>query len=541
MMPPLILVFMLVLHVLLWMRLSVKFVHLMQLESYQNRMYVKALRRNLHTLLLPILAAGALSLAAGGAVWLLIRDGFVAAVAAPFSTIAIGLLLVIMFAGRRQKKPLVYTARVKRLLASVFVVSALYAWVAWALWGGLRPLVAFELVLAAGMPFVPVFVLLGAAVNYPFEQHFKRRYFNEAKQKLAACDNLIKIGITGSFGKTSAKHMLGTILQQRYKTLITPQSYNTPMGVSRVIRENPVCDYEVFVCEMGARYKGDIRELCDLVQPRYGLITSIGKQHLETFKTLDTVISTKYELIEALPENGCAFFPSDNEICLELFEKTAKNKALFGFDGQGRVLDMAVDEYQTGPEGSTFALIGQDGSKKYCSTRLLGRHNVQNILGAACVAQKLGLTLDEIAQGIALIEPVEHRLQLIQGANGVTVIDDAFNANPEGAEAALEVIASFEGGKKIIVTPGLVELGKEEEELNRAFGRSMAACVDEVILVGGAMRTAPLLEGIEEAGFDREHIHVVADLEGATAVIGRIARTGDVVLFENDLPDNYNG
>lgn len=540
-MPPLGLVLMLVLHVVLWMWLSVRFLHLMQLESYQNKMYIRAIRRNPRTAFLPVLFAGVAALIAEGAVWIFVGDGFVAAVVAPLCTFAIGFALAIVQAGRKQKKPLVYTTRVKRLIVSVTLVSALYATGAGALFGSVRQIVALELVLAAGILFVPAFVLLGALINYPFEQLFKRRYFNEAKQKLDACENLIRIGITGSYGKTSTKHMLGTILQQRYRTLVTPKSYNTPMGVSRVIRGNPVCDYEVFVCEMGARYRGDIEELCELVRPRYGLITSIGKQHLETFQSIDAVIATKYELVEALPQDGCAFFPADNEICLGLYDKTKTEKALFGFDGQGRVLDMAVDEYRAGPEGSDFALIDRTGEKRRCNTRLLGRHNVQNILGAACVAWKLGLTLDEIAQGIERIEPVEHRLQLIKGANGVTVIDDAFNANPEGAEAALEVIASFEGGKRIIVTPGLVELGEEEAALNRGFGRSMAVSVDEAILVGSAARTAPLIEGLREAGFGEDHIHAVDGLDRATEVIGRIARAGDVVLFENDLPDNYDG
>ena len=540
-MPSVVLAVMLVLHVTMWIWLSARFVHLLQLESYQNRMYLRAIARNPRTALLPVLWAGAAALAAEGAVWLLVKDAFVAAVAAPLCALGIGFAVALMLSGRRQKKPLVYTARVKRLTAALALVCILYAWGAWALFGAARPVAAMELVLAAGIALVPVFVLLAALVNYPFEQLFKRRYFLGAKAKLAAREGLIRIGITGSYGKTSAKHMLGTILARRYRTLITPKSYNTPMGVSRVILENDLEGLEVFVCEMGARYRGDIRELCGLVRPRYGLITSIGKQHLETFNTLDAVVSTKFELVEALPEDGCAFFPADNEICLGLYDRTETDKALFGFDGQGRMLDIAVDDYRPGPNGSSFTLIDREGSTVRCTTALLGRHNVQNILGAACVARKLGLTLDEIAEGIAQIEPVEHRLQLIRGANGVTVIDDAFNANPEGAQVALEVLASFTGGRRIIVTPGLVELGKEEAELNRGFGRAMAISVDEAILVGAPARIAPLREGLLEEGFDREHIHEVPGLQEATEAIARLARPGDTVLFENDLPDNYDG
>lgn len=532
---------MLVLNGLLWMWISLRFVHLLQLESYQNRMYLRALRRNLRTALLPVLTAGAVAAVLTVAIWLMPGYAFLAPLMAFACTLAAGLFVALLNAVRKQKKPLVYTARVKRLLVCVALVCALYDLGVWAVLGDINAPFAAQAALAAGIALVPLFVFVAALIAYPLEAMLRRRYFNEAKNKLAAAGHIIKIGVTGSYGKTSAKYMLGTILGQRFKTLITPQSYNTPMGVSRVIRENDLGAYEVFVCEMGARYTGDIKELCELVSPKYGIITSVGKQHLETFRTLDAVIATKYELIEALPDDGCAFFPADNEICLALYDRTEKPKALFGFDGQGRRLDMAVEEYQTGPEGSTFVLIGGDGRRVSCRTRLLGRHNIQNVLGAACVAQRLGMTLEEIATGIGQIEPVEHRLQLIRGAGGVLVIDDAFNANPEGAQAALDVLSSFAGGKKIIVTPGMVELGREEEALNRAFGRSMAACVDEAILVGSAARTAILTEGLKEAGFDAAHIHAVPDLSGATEIIGRIARSGDVVLFENDLPDNYDG
>ena len=539
-MPPFNVILLLVLHGLLWMWLSIRFIHLLQLESYQNRMYIRALFRNRRTALWPLVLATGTAVVGVLLIWMLPMDQFAAALASPLWTLLVGAGCALWLLRRKQKKPLVYTARVKRLMACVGIVCGALAGLVWTLSGGLEPVLTAETILAGGILFVPLFVLLGAFIAYPLEAVLKRKFFNQARRKLAANDRLIRIGITGSYGKTSTKFILGTILSQRYKTLITPHSYNTPMGVSRVIRESDLDAYEVFVCEMGARYRGDIRELCDLVHPQYGLITSVGKQHLETFRSMEGVIQTKYELIEALPEDGYAFFPADNEICLELYDKTQKPKALFGFEGQGRNLDMAVDDFQTGPEGSEFVLIDRAGERAACRTRLLGRHNIQNILAAACVAKKLGLTLDEIAQGIAAIEPVEHRLQLIHGTNGVNIIDDAFNANPDGAQAALDVLSSFDGGKKIIVTPGLVELGREEDELNRAFGRGVAQAVDVAILVGGA-RTVPLQHGLREAGFVEAQIHIVANLEEATSVIGRIARAGDVVLFENDLPDNYDG
>jgi UDP-N-acetylmuramoyl-tripeptide--D-alanyl-D-alanine ligase len=329
--------------------------------------------------------------------------------------------------------------------------------------------------------------------------------------------------------------ILGTLLSQRYRTLVTPHSYNTPMGVARVIREQMTGREEVFVAEMGARRRGDITEMCELVSPKYGLVTSVGPQHLETFGTLENVARTKYELIESLPPDGWAFFPSDNELCLELYRETPGNKALFGFDGHGEPLFMTARDVQTTAEGSAFTLADGAGNSARCVTRLLGRHNIINILGCAAVAAKLGLSLPEIAAGVARIEPVEHRLQLIPTGNGVTVIDDAFNASPDGARAALEALAAFPG-RKIVVTPGLVELGEAEERENVIFGRRMADVADIVLLV--SRNGAAMARGLEENGFSGRIIRV-KNLDEASRELAGITRAGDVVLFENDLPDHY--
>ena len=178
------------------------------------------------------------------------------------------------------------------------------------------------------------------------------------------------------------------------------------------------------------------------------------------------------------------------------------------------------------------------GEKVSCRTRMLGRHNIQNIVLAASLARQLGLTMEQIARGIGKIEPVEHRLQLIPGAGGVTVIDDAFNSNPVGAKAALDVLAGFPG-RHVVVTPGMVEQGAQEDEINRQFGSQMAYVCDVVILIG-KKHTAPIREGLLNAGMAEENIYSVNTLEEATAILGQIGRVGDTVLFENDLPDNYS-
>jgi UDP-N-acetylmuramoyl-tripeptide--D-alanyl-D-alanine ligase len=482
-------------------------------------------------------------------------------------------MLVYFFRWKRQpsKKPLKVTARVVRLnvtllivLAIVLATEALYIFII----AGylLFPLFYYVFASAQGSPLMgtavtvewivlivvlwalnsfvqyvtvsmlPRLLALASILVQPIETAIRNWYFNDAKKKLAGFQDMIRIGITGSYGKTSAKVILATILSEKYKTYATPHSYNTPMGVTRAIREQLDGSYQVFIAEMGARRTGDVAELCRLVCPRYGLLTGIGPQHIETFLTMKNVASTKYELVESLPQDGMAFFPCDNGICLALYRKTNKPKALFGFDDCGEPLTMTARDISSGPQGSAFILVGPGGEAVQCTTALLGRHNVQNILGAAAVAHTLGLSMEEIARGIAKTEPVEHRLQLIPTGNGITVIDDAFNSNPAGARAAIEVLKSFPG-RKIIVTPGLVELGDAEAEENEAFGQAMAGAVDIAILV--ARNAEAMKRGLLDAGFDEGNVIVTGKLAEATVELGKLTRIGDVVLFENDLPDHY--
>lgn len=430
-----------------------------------------------------------------------------------------------------KKKPLVITERVKRLLISLISVLAvlffLFSYIIDCLF-----IVAFIFIVLA-----PYIVLLANVVVSPIEEMIKHDLLNEAKDILKKRDDLIKIGITGSFGKTSTKFILNTILSEKYNSLCSPSSYNTPMGLTRVIREMLRDDHEVFIAEMGARYTKDIKELCNLVHPKYGLISSIGKQHLETFKSLENIIETKYDLIRSLPENGIGYLPNDNGICTELSKrKDGKTKKLYSLS-QIKKADVYAKDISVDEHGSAFDIVTADGESIRVNTCLLGEHNVQNILGCVAVALDLGLSLEQIKEGIAKIKPIEHRLQLIDSPNGIIIIDDAFNANPTGTKMALKVISSFKG-KKIIVTPGLVELGEETAELNKEFGQDIAKVCDVVVLVGKSF-TGYIKEGLKEENFDEGAIVEYDSLSEVSAFIGAYAKPGDVVLFENDLPDNY--
>lgn len=492
------------------------FIHMLQLESYQGRMYLKwlaaHLREPLPFYLLAVFAP--LQAAFGVPAWIYML------------TPAAGTAVFFCVSRRvKAKKPLAYTSRVKRLMAAELLIL-----LAVALVGSLTEHIWIA---AEPVALLPITVFASYLITYPVEAAVKRWYFNDARKKLAARgDSVIRIAVTGSYGKTSVKHIMAAILAKKYSVLYTPGSYNTPMGVTRVIRESLTDEHQVFIAEMGARYVGDIKELCCLVEPDMGLITAVGPQHLETFGSYERLVKTKGELFDALG-GKTAFANGDSRDAAALLAGcAAADKVAYG---TGAGLDVRAEGITAGPDGSAFTLVHGD-KRIECATRLLGRHNIVNICGGAAVAMKLGMSLEEIRGAIADIEPVKNRLELIKGV--VTVIDDSFNSNPEGAAAALEVLAGFDG-RRIAVTPGMVELGGEEAALNREFGRQMAAAAHIAILVGRS-RTEPIREGLLEAGFPESCIITVASLDEATAKLPLYTEPGAVVLFENDLPDNYN-
>jgi UDP-N-acetylmuramoyl-tripeptide--D-alanyl-D-alanine ligase len=286
---------------------------------------------------------------------------------------------------------------------------------------------------------------------------------------------------------------------------------------------------------MGARHVGDIREMCRLVHPQLGILTSVGPQHLDTFHTQERITKTKYELIDAIPENGECFFADDDGIVLDLWRKTGKNKTLTGMNSDRD--DVWADNLRVSAEGSEFDLCFRDG-QFHCKTELLGELNIRNIILCAGVCRKLGMTGPEIVHGIRKLKPVEHRLELKHNPGGLHILDDAFNSNIRGAEQAFRVLRDFPG-RHIVVTPGMVELGSRETELNREFGAMMADCCDDAIL-GGRKRSESIRSGLIEARFAEQHIHVAENLDKAISMMNTLVTPGDSVLFENDLPDNYS-
>jgi len=451
--------------------------------------------------------------------------------------------------GKKFKKPLVYTARVKRMMATFFVLIA--AFFAAALWlsnkvhkDGCGDIIKIEwlklhspypyILIGSALYLTPILTVLSNIINKPIEKAVQNWYINDAKRMLREAPDLHVIGITGSYGKTSMKFYLSELLNSQYNTLKTPESYNTPMGVVKTIRMQLKPTNEFFVCEMGARRVGEIAELCNIAHPHDGIITSVGPQHLETFKSIENVVNTKFELADSIPENGKIYLSADNELIKNKYSEY-KNAVTYGLKDYNdyRACDISVSD-----RGTEFTVVAPDNSSCRYTTKLLGEHNVQNLLGAIAYCHGCGISLDKLMLPVKRIAAVPHRLQLIDSGSELCFIDDAYNSNPSGCKAALNVLGLF-NACRILVTPGMVELGAKQEELNFQFGKDASKVCDFVALVGKS-QTEPIYKGLVDSGFPEDKIFVAGGLSEALDKVKAFKTDKKkIVLLENDLPDNY--
>ena len=446
-------------------------------------------------------------------------------------------------------------------------------------WGGWSLVLAVFCVSSVLLMASKWILLLANAVNQPIEKAISRWYYNDAARMLREHKGLIIIGVTGSYGKTSTKNFLYRILSQKYNTLVTPGNFNTTLGVVRTIREQLQPHHQVFIVEMGAKQPGDIKEICDLVHPTIGIVASVGPMHLETFGSLENIQKTKFELVRALPANGFAAINADSPGIASYADIPTHCCVLrHGVrNGNFRAQNLS---YST--RGSSFDLSYEAfpalAGATTMTTHLLGESNIQNIVGACAVASYLGVTPQQQKRAIAQLQQVENRL-FVSRQGTVTVINDAYNSNPEGAAMALDVLRDIQGGRKILITPGFVELGSRQEEACRELGYKAASCADILIVVNQLNRDAivagarqaiaeataahPAVAGevasdgpaahsvaTDGAGaldgqaahpvrLTEENIHCMDDLTLVFEALPHILQPDDVLLYENDLPDTF--
>lgn len=426
-------------------------------------------------------------------------------------------------------KPLVITGRVMRqiiVLVIIYIVLLLLVNVLDI------NFVMYTLIFSIFIPYLAIYLV--ALITSPIEYLFREMFKNKAKAILKANPSLIKVGITGSYGKTSSKNIVNEVLGEAYYSLASPASFNTPMGLTLTVRNDLKNTHEVFIAEMGADKVGDIVELVNLINPKYAIITSIGPQHLMTFKSIENIIKEKMALVEMLPADGIAILNKDNEYIKNYQVKNPVKVISYGLISPD--VDYFADEISYSINGSSF-LIKHDGKAYPFETRLLGEHNVSNILSAVALGHQLGIAWEKLIKAVAHVNFIEHRLEL-KKINGRTFIDNAFNSNPEGANMSLKVISEMDN-QRIIITPGMIDLGVIQNDENYKFGYNMLDKVDIAILVG-KNQTKPIYDGLVASGFKTENIHVFDTVREALAYAYSITDASDVILLENDLPDAFS-
>lgn len=432
------------------------------------------------------------------------------------------------------KKPLVITARVKRLLVTCTILY-LIPLIVILINNNLDYLGIFILSTMTILNYI--IVLVAKIINTPVEKCVYYKFYFQAQRKLKSMKKLNVVGITGSYGKTSSKNILSDILNVRYIARPTPKNLNTEYGLMITINNHLDKFDEVFIAEMGAYKVGEIKTLCDMVHPKYGILTTIGTAHLTTFKTRENIQKTKFELIESLPMDGCAVLNMDDEWQTSYHLKNKVEVIWIGINNKDA--DVRAVNITCTNKGSKFDIIFKGDKNKYpFETKLLGNNNIYNILASVALGKKLGMSIEDLQTGVRKVKSIEHRLEL-KDLGGMYMIDDAYNSNPVGAKMALDVL-SMMPGKKVVVTPGMIELGDKQDEYNKEFGCQIANVADEVILIGEKI-TKPIYDGLIESKYDKKKIHILNNVVDSYPLVRSMKDKEDIyALYENDLPDSYN-
>ncbi len=423
------------------------------------------------------------------------------------------------------------TARVKRQIVTLTIINIILFAIL-VLIGNMAIMHMFAI-----MTYIlPLSMMLTIVLNNPIEALIRNKFKKQAMNKIENHPDLFVIGITGSYGKTSIKNIIGDIVSEFEPELRTPASFNTPNGISITVNNHLKVLHKVFIAEMGAYYPGEIKELADMTHPDIAIVSSIGPQHLETFKTIETVQKTKMELVENVAANGVAILNYDNELIREYDIKRQDVKVLtYGMDSIAYDLYGKDVEYGFGQMSFTVCDTINDCEYRI-NTKLLGKHNLYNIMAALLVCIERGYPLDKVVASVAKVRPIEHRLEFKKVNDQTLIIDDAFNANVEGVKEAVTILSKYEDYERILITPGIIDLGAKAHELNAHVAKTFAGKIDRMYMVGSYNQKAyePIIKQDEKIKYKQ----VDNFLEAYNDAIS--INAPKVILICNDLPDKFN-
>lgn len=382
-------------------------------------------------------------------------------------------------------------------------------------------------------------VVIANGLLWPAEKARQDAFISEAKAILKEVNPFV-IGITGSYGKTGAKAALGELLSQSLAPTFWPKkSINTVLGITRAIRETMKPFHKYAVIEMGAYKIGSIKRLCEFTPPKAALVTSVGIMHLERFGSPENVYLAKSEIAQALPSDGLLVCNGDSPNAKRMAkEHPAQTTLLYGLDQTAGDLDCYASDISFNATGTRFTLHWR-GKSYQAVTPLLGRPALSNCIGAFTMACALGADPTYVIACMANLEPVDNRL-VLDTKSPVAYLRDAYNSNPTGFVAALEVLQALPATRRVLMTPGMIELGDQQFDHNKAAAKMAAGICDLVIIVGVINREA-LLAGLREANYPEEKTLVVDNRDQAFSAVSSRCSKGDLVLIENDLGDLHEG
>ncbi|MFA5770553.1 MAG: UDP-N-acetylmuramoyl-tripeptide--D-alanyl-D-alanine ligase, partial [Patescibacteria group bacterium] len=332
------------------------------------------------------------------------------------------------------------------------------------------------------------------------------------------------IGVAGSYGKTGMKDLITTVLEEKYQVVKTPESVNTPVGIARTILGQVNEKTEILVVEMGEYYPGDIKNICLIAPPHIGVITGINEAHFERLKSLDNSVKTIFEISQNMKSDGILLFNGKDQVVKNNYKKYVLNQETYFYSSKGKI------EFNEDAPGYIYQKI---------FLPILGEYNLDKIDGVIYLAKKLGLTSREIENGLKKIKTPAHRLHpILNREKNILVIDDSYNGNPDGVGEAIKTLSLFKKRRKVFITPGLVEMGTKSREVHERIGKRLNDVVDLVILIKNSV-TPAIQDGLIQSGFKKENIFWFDSMMEAQKNLGKIIKSGDVVLFQNDWPDNY--
>ncbi|MDH5722001.1 MAG: UDP-N-acetylmuramoyl-tripeptide--D-alanyl-D-alanine ligase [Alphaproteobacteria bacterium] len=434
------------------------------------------------------------------------------------------------------KKNLILTPRARRILNMSLVICAAF--------GSIGFFISTPAIWILPIQLIPLILISGNKFLQPHEKAVQQKFAAEAKEKLEQMRPNI-IGITGSYGKTSVKHILGHILGSTAPTLMTPGSVNTLMGITRIIREHLQPNHKYFIVEMGAYGPGSIKALCELTPPDTGIITSIGHAHYERFKTLDTVAHAKFELAESVLSRGGMVIIGEKTLRFkhtqQMRHKDARNFIVCGgpdTDGHLTKDDLAITLVDQNSKGLVIGVMWQ-GKEHALRAPIYGHHHAENIAMAFATAMSLGIEADDIKAALTRLPQIAHRLELKKQDDGSALLDDAYNSNPTGFRSALDLLKKLKEDYKrtILVTPGIVELGPAHDDTHEKLGAYAADCCDIAIIIQPD-RIPTFIEGFQKTNPAKPLKTFNSFLE-AQSWLTKNRKKGDLILLENDLPDIY--